>query len=317
MLSATRFSTLLSPAVMAAVLLAPASSALAADPPTAEAKGSESASDGSAKGSDKPAGETDKEADKAAEADKASADGTASAKKPDPLDPKEDPSKGYFFLGARWRQYIIPPFFFDLFANGGFPVVSPPSGGLELGYRKGGLEIDFSASYADFGLGDTVFRGKNEPPTANEIVRSTLKLASFELDVLWDIPIDKEGRFSFLLGGGVGFSIVADDFTRVQAYPKAGSDPNSLAASDWERCTGLGVPNQQYCENNNGHFTTNGKDFNEPSWANGGSKPLVFPVLVLPQLSFRAKPIKQLALRVDTGFSITGFFAGLGAAYGF
>jgi hypothetical protein len=313
MSTVTRLSTLFSLPMMAAALLAHVPSALAADPPKAETKASDSATgDDSGKDSDKPA---DKEADKAA--DKEGADARASSPKADPLDPKEDPSKGYFFLGARWRQYIIPPFFFDLFANGGFPVVSPPSGGLELGYRKGGLEIDFSASYADFGLGDTVFRGKNEPPTANEIVRSTLKLASFELDVLWDIPIDKEGRFSFLLGGGVGFSIVADDFTRVQAYPKAGSDPNSLAASDWERCTGLGVPNQQYCENNNGHFTTNGKDFNEPSWANGGSKPLVFPVLVLPQLSFRAKPIKQLALRVDTGFSITGFFAGLGAAYGF
>ena len=50
-----------------------------------------------------------------------------------------------------------------------------------------------------------------------------------------------------------------------------------------------------------------------PGWANGGSKPFIFPWISLPQLSLRVKPIKQLQTRADVGFSLTGFFFGLSA----
>ena len=54
----------------------------------------------------------------------------------------------------------------------------------------------------------------------------------------------------------------------------------------------------------------------EPSWANGGAKPNVFPWLA-PQVSFRYKPIKQLQVRGDVGFALSsGFFFGLSAGYG-
>ncbi|MBW2456174.1 MAG: hypothetical protein JRI68_16765 [Deltaproteobacteria bacterium] len=69
----------------------------------------------------------------------------------------------------------------------------------------------------------------------------------------------------------------------------------------------------EWCDNENDHFG----NYDEPSWANGGSKPFIFPYISIPQLSFRYKPIKQFQARFDTGFAITtGFFLGLSAAYG-
>jgi hypothetical protein len=78
------------------------------------------------------------------------------------------------------------------------------------------------------------------------------------------------------------------------------------------------------CSNpTNNHYasTTNGKldgpgSYSEASWTGGGSKPLIFPWIALPQVSFRYKPIKQLETKLDLGFSTSGFFFGLSAAYG-
>ena len=66
-----------------------------------------------------------------------------------------------------------------------------------------------------------------------------------------------------------------------------------------------------YCGTDNDHYG----GYTEPSWANGGSKPIVFPWLAL-QTGFRFKPTKQFVARLDSGFGTSGFFFGLGADYG-
>ena len=45
--------------------------------------------------------------------------------------------------------------------------------------------------------------------------------------------------------------------------------------------------------------------------------PTIFPWLEIPVLGFRIKPIKQLEMRLNGGFSITGFFFNFAAYYGF
>jgi len=231
-------------------------------------------------------------------------------------DLREDPLRRYYFLGVRFRDIVVPQFLLEIFAAGGSTgnvwLIGP-----ELSLRKDSIEIDISLAYADYAFGPAIFRSKNDGPIANEMVESDLKVGYLTFDLLYDIPIDKSGTFSFLIGGGVGIGIVAGDLRRTQAYPKAGGDPSSTNPKDWQTCQFAGDGDPLYCDDTNDHFPQNGKDYSEKSWAEGGSKPIVFPWLSLPQLSFRVKPIKQLQARVDVGFSVTGFFTGLSAGYGF
>ena len=206
-----------------------------------------------------------------------------------------------------------------------------PSIGAEFGYRKGGIEIDSTLSYADYSSSDQgfLFRGKNDGDEAYEKIKSTLKVLYLSVDLLKDIPIDDKGRFSFLIGGGVGIGFVFGNLYRNQVFPKdystsAGSvpDPNNVAAwSDCPDANAIGAPQfgipgttppKFWCDRSNDHYGT----YSEKSWANGGSKPIIFPWVSLPQLSFRYKPVKQVQLRFDTGWSLSGFFFGLSGGYG-
>ncbi len=54
----------------------------------------------------------------------------------------------------------------------------------------------------------------------------------------------------------------------------------------------------------------------EKTWFDGGSKPVVFPWIGFPQIGLRYKPIKQLVMRLHTGFSLTGFWFGINGEYG-
>lgn len=235
-------------------------------------------------------------------------------KKPEPVtdtDPLEKDGKVYRFIGLRLRDVIVPEFMLDLFADGGASV-NVFTIGPEFTTRKDGLEIDLALSYADYSMDPFLFKGKNDGNDAWEIVSSSMKVLYFTTDLLYEIPLDKEkGRYSLLVGGGVGLGVVFGNLYRAQAYP---ADPNNLNVDDvnaWNNCQGADASGI-YCDSSNNHYG----DYDEPSWINGGSKPTVFPWISFPQVSFRYKPIKQLQARVDAGFSITGFFLGMSAGYG-
>jgi hypothetical protein len=55
--------------------------------------------------------------------------------------------------------------------------------------------------------------------------------------------------------------------------------------------------------------------YSEPSWFSGGSRPVLFPHFALPEIGVRFKPADRFVGRVVVGFSITGFFFGLGGSY--
>ncbi|MEO5725779.1 MAG: hypothetical protein ABI134_36215 [Byssovorax sp.] len=232
---------------------------------------------------------------------------------PDPkYDPLEEEGKRYNFVGLRFRDVIVPKFMINWFADGG-ATVNVAMFGPEFSTRKNGTEIDFAVQYADYSMNRFMFKGKNETEKAYEAVSSSMKMLLFTADLLFNVPIDKTGKFTFLIGGGIGFGVVFGDLNRAQAYPAGGrdsADPNDQ--SQWGTCLSPGAPGG-YCDGNDNQRFGN---YTEPSWANGGSKPNIFPWLSLPLLSFRYKPIKQLQTRFDTGFSTSGFFFGLSAGYG-
>ncbi|KYF73981.1 hypothetical protein BE11_34255 [Sorangium cellulosum] len=235
---------------------------------------------------------------------------------PEPVDanaPLEKDGKAYKFIGVRFRNVIVPKFMINLFADGGSSV-NVFTFGPEFTTRKNGLELDLALSYADYSMDPFLFKGKNDDQFAWEMVSSDMKLVYFTSDLLFEIPLDEEkGRFSLLVGGGVGLGVVFGNLHRAQAYPNGGaSNPGPDDVSSWSRCTGPGGPGGAYCDASNNHYG----DYDEPSWVNGGAKPSVFPWVSFPQVSFRYKPIKQLQTRLDAGMSITGFFFGMSAGYG-
>jgi hypothetical protein len=253
---------------------------------------------------------------KAEKGDKMPGEKEKAAPAPDAPDPKYDPleeeGKRYNFVGMRFRDVIVPQFMINWFASGG-ATVNVAMFGPEFSTRKNGVELDFAVQYADYSMDPFMFKANGDPDIAYEVVSSTMKMMLFTADLLYNVPIDKTGKFSFLVGAGIGFGVVFGDLKRAQAYPADGSataDPND--PSKWGTCLAPTPVATSYCDDSNDHFG----DYTEASWANGGSKPNIFPWLSLPQLSFRYKPIKQLQTRFDTGFSTSGFFFGLSAGYG-
>lgn len=266
----------------------------------------------------------DKAADKGgADEDKGAEEGDGAADDGDAYDPSEDPDEAYTFIGMRFRNLIVPEFMIRIFADGG-ATVNAFTFGPEFVYRRDHLEFDLALSYADYSMDPFMFKGKDDDDRAFERVWSDMKILYFTVDVMYEWPID-DGRFGFALGGGVGLGVVFDHLYRHQVYPLG--DPNNVNPDDpgsWGDCRGVGDPpvvwsdGQLFCDDDNSHYPdpATGEPYNEPSWANGGSKPFVFPWISLPALSFRFKPVKTLQTRLDAGFSITGFYVGLAAHYG-
>jgi len=234
----------------------------------------------------------------------------------------EPPNKTKYYLGARFRDFIVPNFMFKMFADGGPGAVNVFSGGPELMVRMGSLEaiVSITIPYADFSMNEFVFKSKQDPDQAYELASSSLKLITASVDLLGRIKLDKKGTVAFLIGGGVGISGVTGDIRRTQAYP---DDPDNVDPDDpakWHKCKAPNDPpvttpdGHAYCGNDNDHYPdSNGNDWSEPYWTDGGSKPVVFPYVALPHIAIEVTPIEMLMFRVDTGFSITGFFLGLGA----
>jgi len=224
-------------------------------------------------------------------------------------DTKEDRTKAYRYVGLRYRHGIVPRAILNIFTDGG-ATVHVPMGGLEFGTRRDRLEYVFSLSYADYSTDGVLFKGKGQPDTAYERVQSALGILYGKVEILYEVPLDDRNRFTLLFGGGVGIGGVIGDLYRRQVYPATGTDPG--VPSQWGDCTSLGAPDGFYCENDNGHFG----DYSEPSWASGGSKPLIFPWIAIPQVSFRYKPMKMLQARADVGFAISaGVYFGASIDY--
>jgi hypothetical protein len=268
--------------------------------------------------------------------DDAKKDGAVSTDKvvvvePDPYDPFEDPGKPYRFIGIRYRDAIVPKFMINWFANGGRNV-NVPMVGPEFITRQNHLEIAVSVMYADYSMSPFLFQGKSDSSTTWDLVQSQLKVAYAMVDILAEIPLEKKvvggvektGRVAFLIGGGVGIGGVFGNLYQSQAYPNStAAAGNTGDATQWSPCLSATQSNGlagTYCNNRSNHFAGPGgvlsTGFSQPSWVNGGDKPLVYPWIALPQLSLRYKPIKQFQMKVDGGFSTSGFFFGASASYG-
>jgi hypothetical protein len=257
----------------------------------------------------------DDAADKPADADTAGDDAAAKAAPKDSTlvadaeagsSPVELPGQTYYGVGLRYRAVIVPKFMENLFGDGGRTVVANGFG-PEFTIRKNAFEYDLSAWYASYAMDPTPFKSKTDAADAWELVESQIKVLYLTADFLWSHDLAPE--FAFNYGVGAGFGFVWGDLIRQQAYPGPGA--NDSTGAGYVACSGPNDPRDTrgYCAPDK-HY-----GYKEPSWANGGSKPIVFPWLVL-QTGLRYKPHRNFIARLDAGFGTSGFFLGLGADYG-
>jgi hypothetical protein len=225
--------------------------------------------------------------------------------------PVELPGKTYLFVGARYRAIVVPKFMVNLFGDGGKTVVAHGFG-PELAIRKNAFEYNLSIWYAGYGMGDTPFKAKDDGVNAWELVNSELKSVFFTADFSWSQDFSPEFALNYGLAGG--FGLIFGDLYRIQAKP-GGPQANPNTGEGFVRCSGVGDAdfqgNRSYCDDSNQHYGDN----KEPSWADGGSKPILFPWLVL-QTGLRYKPHRNFVARFDAGFGTSGFFLGVGLDYG-
>lgn len=215
--------------------------------------------------------------------------------------PVEEKGKTYQFVGARYRAIIVPKFVIGLFADGGDTVVAH-SGGAEFGIRKDGFEYNFGLWLAGYGMDPTPFKATSDGEDAWELVESKIKVLYLTADFLWSHPFSPELALNYGMGAGIG--IVWGDLLRNQAFRQNGSFVPCSGPGDIRAPSG-------FCGSDNNHYN----NYKEPSWADGGSKPILFPWLAL-QTGLRYKPHRKFVGRLDLGFGLSGFFLGVGADYG-
>jgi hypothetical protein len=233
----------------------------------------------------------------------------------DIYDVNEVPGKSYFFVGMRYRGNVIPQFMINMFVDEGTTVYTNQIG-VEFDLRKDGFSIIPALSYHDLNTGNIIFKQKNTPDiTGNwSLVNSTMKNIYASVDLLWSTKLGKNVDFEYGAGFGLGavFGPLETNWVK--------EDPTGLPASNGKHyvaCATVLAPGTgcNKADHQNSQVNKVG-GYNEPTWFDGGSKPVVFPWIAVPQLGLRFKPIKQMVGRLGVGFALTGFWFGLSADYG-
>jgi hypothetical protein len=232
---------------------------------------------------------------------------------------KEDPAKKYYFVGLRYRGTIIPQFMENLFVNDGATIYSNTIG-AELDMRQDGKSLIPWIAVTTYSTGNILFLQKGKDPTDPDqysIVNSGLWSIYVGIDELWSMPIADHLDFEYGFGVGVGY--VGGSLQNDWVFPATAATPGALRASTgayYQPCQSQleGTSCQPAYHQNSTVAKVGG--YIEPNWFQGGSVPVIFPHIAIPQFSLRYKPIKQVESRLSLGFSLTGFWFGLSVDYG-
>ncbi len=233
---------------------------------------------------------------------------------------QEKGGQRYYFVGLRYRATIIPQFMVNLFVNEGATFVSHTIG-AEVDLRKDGQSTIPWIVYQSFGFGDTLFEQKNGTPPADQasnwsVVNSGLSALFLGLDELWSVPIDGDHHWDFEYGFGVGVGVVFGSLQNDWVYDSASGPLVSSTGRHFAGCqTQSSGPSCAVGAHQNATIAKVG-GYTEPNWFNGGSVPVIFPHIAIPDIGIRWKPVKQFQMRLNTGFSLTGFFFGISGDYG-
>lgn len=253
----------------------------------------------------------------------------------DNTDTREDPNRKYYFIGLRYRGTVIPQFIENLFVDDGALIYSN-SLGIEMDIRSGGSSLIPWIQYTDYNTGDILFlqKGQQDIAANRSIVNSSLKAIYLGIDELWSVPL-VETKLDFEIGFGVGiggvFGTLSNNWVYIDNSQAAKTQNKGIESTNgnyYVKCGSTMAPIADQSDVSDGcnpsnHTTPNpvkvfknGHYYIEPNWFNGGSVPVVFPIINVPEIGLRYKPIKQLEMRADMGFGLTGFWFGASIDYG-
>lgn len=244
-----------------------------------------------------------------------------------PMDPTEDPVSsqaeraeapagadaedvGGKSIGARFRYVVIPKFVLNLFADGGASIDAPMFG-LEYASRAGSFEVVFSAMYGAYSMPQTPLKSKGEIIEGWEFVTVDMKALYFTSSFLWSAPFSKsDPTFQFLYGAETGLGLMFGHIFHAQAMPANPKSTLPPTEAPWVPCPGVGA--HPYCGDENEHFG----NYDEPSWFNGGAKPVVLPWLSL-NTGILVRPSPKFSARLDLGYNLfNGPFVGVAGDFG-
>ena len=231
----------------------------------------------------------------------------------------EKPGKTYYFVGLDYRGTVIPKFEENLFVDGGKTIYSH-TGRIDLDMRKDGFSFIPHLQLTEYGVDDVLFHEKNKPDTPNNwsVVNSSMMGLYLGADLLWSSKVATTVDVEFGVGLGVG--VIFGDLSNNWVY----GDPNGpLVDQDtghrYSKCQNSDVaahPDACSPAAHSNSSETKVGNYTEKSWANGGSKPNLFLDLSIPILGLRIKPAKELVIRPQVGWSLTGFWFSVGGYYG-
>jgi len=244
---------------------------------------------------------------------------------PVPEPTQSDEAVVEYGVGLRLRSVWIPKSVLELFVERAAGGAHNYGFGVDLTRRRGTTELQLGLEYEHVNVGQGVWinKGDNVAPPTNDEADFILgpddsghQMAWFtiEFTFLNHAKINKYASIRY--GGGAGLGIVWGPLYRVQAYP----DKN--APEGWQYCPGPPTTasppiQQQYCapDPDLGNDPQHYPGYSEPNWANGGSKPMVFPWLAF-QTGLRIKPTPKFVGRVDLGIGFGQLWFGIGVDYG-
>lgn len=238
------------------------------------------------------------------------------AEKWDNTNVEEVPDRSYFFIGLRYRGNVIPGFILNMFVDEGKTIYTNMVG-AEFDIRRNGFSLIPSLTFHELGTGNILFKQKNtkDIPGNYSLVNSGMKVIYAQVDLLWSTKISKNVEFEY--GAGFGLGTVFGDLENNWVQ----DDPNGKYTSEtgkrFSRCATV-LPAGTGCnkaDHQNSEVDKVG-GYKEKSWFDGGSKPVLFPWISVPQIGLRIKPIKQFVARLGIGFALTGFWFGLSGQYG-
>jgi len=228
----------------------------------------------------------------------------------DPVAETSDDGSRVQSIGARYRYVAIPKFVVNLFADGG-ATIDGSHFGVEYATGSESFEVVFAAMYGGYSMDPTFIKAKGEIIEGWELASIDLNALHFTSSFLWSSAFtESEPRVRFLYGAEVGLGFFFGDIFHTQAMP---ADPNSTldpTQTTWVPCPAVGA--HPYCGDENEHFG----NYSEPSWFNGGAKPVF-----LPWLSFNTgllfRPSPKFSARIDAGYNLfNGPFIGAAGHFG-
>lgn len=249
-------------------------------------------------------------------------------------DTREDPTKHYYFIGARYRGDLLPQFLENMFVDDGATIYSNTFG-FEFDMRSDNHSTIPWIVYSNYDTGDILYHQKGQSDITSNYsdVKSRLGAIYLGLDEMWSAPLDEAHHWDFEYGFGVGLGVLFGNLYNNWVYADSAGSLHDSSGNSFSECPGPGSTfpasptatlmnqnpsGQNPCDPANHQNSQNTKTggYQEKNWFSGGSVPVIFPYISFPQVSIRYKPVKSFEARLGLGFSLTGFWFGLSADYG-